>query len=176
MLKAHVFQLEDAVGKQVQANLLSSVVAGELTVDTLVSDAFLYELHRKLYGDIWQWAGRCSTRQRNIGVAPELIAVELRASLDNVIYRWHHTDDWDARRLGLVVHAETARIHPFVDGNGRSTRLLAELVFMAAQDGPDLWTYDWDVDKAAYIRALRRYDVVREVDQLLELVQILKVE
>ncbi len=174
--KVDVYELEQAIGDEVQRDLLTAVVDGILSVADLVSDTFLFELHRRLYGDIWQWAGRRSTRERNIGVSPELIAVELRSSLDKIMYRWDHTDDWDARVLGLVAHAETVRIHPFVDGNGRSTRLLAELVFVAAQDGPDLWTYDWDLNKTAYIHALRRYDLVREVGQLVALVPILKVE
>ncbi|WP_251981929.1 Fic family protein [Mycobacterium tuberculosis] len=39
-----------------------------------------------------------------------------------------HTDDWTGRQLGIVVHADLVRIHPFTDGNGRTTRLLADLV------------------------------------------------
>ncbi len=126
VLKADVYELEQAIGDEVQRGLLEAVVDGSLSVADLVSETFLYDLHRRLYGDIWQWAGRRSTRERNIGVSPALIAVELRSSLDNIMYRWDHTNDWDARGPGLVAHAETVRIHPFVDGNGRSTRLLAD--------------------------------------------------
>jgi Fic family protein len=53
------------------------------------------------------------------------------------------------------VHAETVRIHGFVDGNGRTTRLLADLVFLAAQDAEAIGTYDWDIDKRRYIALLR---------------------
>ena len=176
VLKADVYDLEQSIGDEVQRDLLVAVVDASLTLAQLLSDTFLYELHRKLYGDIWQWAGLRSKRERNIGVAPELIAVELRSSLENILYRWDHTDDWDARVLGLVAHAETVRIHPFVDGNGRSTRLLAELVFVAAQDGPDLWTYDWDIEKTAYIQALRQYDLARDASALVELVPILPLD
>ncbi|WP_366478825.1 hypothetical protein [Demequina sp.] len=78
--------------------------------------------------------------------------------------------------LGLVAHAETVRIHPCVDGNGRATRSLAELVFVAAQDGPDLWAYDWNIDKAAYIQALRQYDLARDASGLVSLVPILPLD
>jgi fido (protein-threonine AMPylation protein) len=67
-------------------------------------------------------------------VAPERVAVELRTSMDTIRYRWEHTSDWTARELVIIVHAEVVRIHPIVEGNGRSTRLLADLVFMAAQE------------------------------------------
>jgi fido (protein-threonine AMPylation protein) len=105
-------------------------------------------------------------RELNIGVGPEQIAVELRGSLGNVIYRWQHTNDWTARELGVVVHAETVRIHPFTDGNGRTTRLLADLVFIAAQDGEVLEQYNWDLDKVRYISLLRAYDIHRDPREL----------
>lgn len=96
-------------------------------------------------------------------MAPEQIAVELRSSLDTIRWRWEHTTDWTARVLGIAVHAETVRIHPFVDGNGRATRLLADLVFFAAQpeDAP-IEEYDWAIDKAEYIRLLREHQVTRD--------------
>jgi Fic family protein len=65
-----------------------------------------------------------------------------------------------------VAHAETLRIHPFVDGNGRTTRLLADVLFVAAQDSDPVFQYDWNVDKRSYINLLRRYDADRDVTGL----------
>lgn len=56
------------------------------------------------------------------------------------------------------MHAETVRIHPFIDGNGRTTRLLADLVFLAAQGDESPEPYDWAVDKDRYIALLREYN------------------
>src|SRR5262249_32841742 len=131
--KAAIYDLEQAVQEEVAERLLTKVLNDTVTLDELLSDRFLRELHRQLYGEIWTWAGLYRRRELNIGVGPEQIAVELRGSLGNVIYRWRHTNDWTARELGVVAHAETVRIHPFTDGNGRTTRLLADLVFIAAQ-------------------------------------------
>ncbi|MFT4136632.1 Fic family protein [Microbacterium sp.] len=62
--------------------------------------------------------------------------------------------------LGIAVHAETVRVHPFVDGNGRSTRLL---VFFAAQpDDAPIEEYDWVIDKGEYLRLLREHQVTRD--------------
>jgi Fic family protein len=57
------------------------------------------------------------------------------------------------------------RVHPFRDGNVRSTRLLADLVFMAAQD-PAKLQYDWDLDKRRYIDLLREFDTHRNAQEL----------
>ncbi|MCC4249337.1 MULTISPECIES: Fic family protein [Microbacterium] len=110
-------------------------------------------------------------------VEPERIAVELRGSLDNIRYRWERTDDWTARELGIAVHAESVRIHGFVDGNGRTTRLLADLVFLAAQDAEAIAeTYDWDIDKRRYIALLRQYDVTRDPQPLAEFVPVQRLD
>jgi fido (protein-threonine AMPylation protein) len=85
-------------------------------LDEPVSKAALYDL----YGDVWAWAGMIRTRELTIGIDPWQIAVELRSSLENIRYRWEHTDDWSPRQLGIAAHTEVVRIHPFTDGNWRS--------------------------------------------------------
>jgi fido (protein-threonine AMPylation protein) len=160
--KAAVFDLEQGVEDIVKEALTSAAVEGNLTLDELLTDRFVCELHKRLYGDIWTWAGRYRFRELNIGIAPEHIPSQVRESLGNIQYRWEFTDDWSPRQLGISVHAELVRIHPFVDGNGRSTRVLADLVFIAAQDGPDIEQYDWSLNKPDYIRLLKAYDKHRD--------------
>jgi fido (protein-threonine AMPylation protein) len=164
--KAAVYDLEQAVQTGVTEDLVTAVIDGRLTLAELLSDHFVRELHRRLYGEIWVWGGLFRTCELNIGVAPSQIAVQLRSSLDTFRYRWEHTDDWSPRQLGIAAHAETVRIHPFTDGNGRTTRLLADLVFVAAQNGETLEQYDWDLDKVRYITLLREYDGHRDARDL----------
>lgn len=150
--KAAVYDLEQAVQAQAAEQLTSAVLDGSLALDELLSDHFVRELHKKIYGDIWAWAGRFRKLELNIGVSPTQIAMDLRNSLETIRWRWEQTDDWSPRVLGIAVHADTVRIHPFADGNGRTTRLLADLVFVAAQGGEGLEQYDWNLDKRRYIQ------------------------
>jgi fido (protein-threonine AMPylation protein) len=150
-----LYDAEQAVLADVTEDLLDAVADGALDLDEILSD------HSSAIS-IWTWADRFRTRELNIGIAPEQIAVALRASLENARYRWKHTQDWTARELGIAVHAETVRIHPFIDGNGRTTRLLADLAFLAAQGDESLEAYDWAVDKDLYIALLREYDRTRD--------------
>ncbi|MFE3447183.1 Fic family protein [Nocardia sp. NPDC059180] len=165
-----MYDLEQAVQEEVTEELVLGVIDGTPSLDDLLTDHFLRDLHRRLYGDIWTWAGAFRRRELNIGVAPEQIAVELRGSLETICYRWHHTNDWTPRQLGIAAHAETVRIHPFTDGNGRTTRLLADLVFIATQDSELPEMYDWEIDKRTYIELLRKYDVHRDPCELAALV------
>jgi fido (protein-threonine AMPylation protein) len=166
LTKAAIYDLEQAVQDEVAENLLTAVIEGELALDELLVDHFVRDLHRHLYSDIWRWAGIFRTHELNIGIAPEQIAVELRKSIGSIRHRWKHTADWTARELGIAVHAETVRIHPFTDGNGRTTRLWADLVFVAAQDTEEVQLYDWQLNKRRYIDLLRQYDAHRDVRNL----------
>lgn len=170
--KAAVYDLEQAVYAAVVERSVPEILEGDLALTTLLSDSYVRDLHRQLYGGIWTWAGVYRKHEVSIGVAPEQVAVELRSSLQTILYRWEHTADWTARELGVAVHAETVRIHPFTDGNGRTTRLLADLVFLAAQDGETLDTYDWNLDKQTYIELLRRYDGNRDPRDLASFVPV----
>ncbi|MBX7434909.1 Fic family protein [Mycobacterium sp. Y57] len=169
--RAVVYDLEQGMQELVAEELLNAALDGSLQLIELLTDHFLKDLHARLYGDIWIWAGKWRTHDVNIGVAYKQIAVDLHNSLGTILYRWENTDDWTPHELGIVAHAETVRIHPFVDGNGRATRLLADLVFSAAQDSDPVFQYDWNVDKVSYIAALRRYDADRDVTDLANLLK-----
>lgn len=171
--KLDLYEAEQAIAIEVGSKLLADVANGTLVLTDLLTDTFLRGLHRQLYEDLWTWAGGYRTRELNIGVEPFHIAVELRAAFDTLRYRWEHTDDWTPREFGIAVHAETVRIHAFVDGNGRTTRLLASLVFLATQDPEALVEeYDWNIDKHGYIALLRQYDVSRDPRPLAKFVPV----
>jgi Fic family protein len=76
------------------------------------------------------------------------------------------------RGLGVAAHAALVHIHPFVDGNERVTRLVADLLFLAAQDEGSLMRYFWNFDRRTYIRLLGEYDHTREPDALIEFVPV----
>lgn len=176
LTKVTVYDLEQAIQEEVAEDLLSRVLGGEVGLDSVLTDNFVRDLHRQLYQDVWIWGGRFRQHELNLGVAPEQISEELRATLGTVLYRWEHTEDWSPRELGMAVHAEVVRIHPFADGNGRTTRLLADLVYVATQDGDTLFQYDWQVDKVEYINSLRRFDQSRDVRELAALVPVRSVD
>ena len=77
----------DLITMQLQLDaegLITDVFNGDLTLYELLTDQFLRDLHRQLYGDIWTWAGRWRSPEINLGVAPEQIAVDLQTTMDNI--------------------------------------------------------------------------------------------
>lgn len=176
-LKAAIFELEQEIERAVALDLIDAVLRGELGVDELLTPGFVFDLHARLYGAVWTWAGRSRVRLLSIGVDPAQVQVDLHSTLDNLAYRWANTSDWDARQVGIAAHAELVRIHPFVDGNGRTTRLIGDLVFLAAQepDSPPA-LYDWNIDKRTYIELLRVFDQNRDPIPLAAFIPIVLIE
>lgn len=142
-----------------------------MTVAEILTDHFVRDLHRRPYADVWEWGGRFRLLQTNIGITPEQIAVQLRSEMDNLRYRWAEVHDLDPKTLALLAQVAVVRIHPFVDGNGRATRLLADLALAAATTG-EPQRFDWNIDRRAYIAAVVHYDNGRDLTPLAELVQI----
>ena len=64
--------------------------------------------------------------------------------------------------LAGIVHYEIARIHPFIDGNGRTARLLATLIlYLSGFDHRRIFALDdyYDRDRQAYYAALKTAQV-----------------
>jgi len=171
-----LYNLEQRIQTEVTDQLLARISAGDLHVQDILTDHFVRDLHRRLYGPVWEWGGRQRARETNIGIAPERIAVEMRNSLDNLRWQWEHATGMTPRWLGIAAHAALVHIHPFIDGNGRVTRLVADLVYIAAQEDEPLMGYDWEVDRKAYIRMLGEYDMTRNPTALAEFVDVVELD
>ena len=52
----------------------------------ILSESFLKTLHKKMFGEVWLWAGSFRTTERNIGIAPYNIQPELRKLFDDIKY------------------------------------------------------------------------------------------
>lgn len=80
-------------------------------------------------------------------------------------------------RLGSWASRCTPRRSAFIPSlmEMAGPRLLADLVFAAAQD-PTIEQYDWDLDKQRYIALLRAYDAHRDVTDLAAFVGVEPIE
>lgn len=68
------------------------------------------------------------------------------------------TNDINPVIVGGVTHYEMVRIHPFIDGNGRTARVIATLIFlMRGFDSKRFFALDdyYDSDRMAYYAALK---------------------
>ena len=92
ILKANLYDLEQLIQAQVADEFVQEILEGSLTLDDLLTDHFVRELHRRMYAPVWTWGGRQRSRETNIAVVPEQITVMLRTSLDDMRFRWAQED------------------------------------------------------------------------------------
>jgi len=127
----------------------------------LLSEKFAGALHRRMLGDVWRWAGRFRTSQRNMGIDYWLIPTELRKLLDDT-KAWIEFKTYPADEIAVRFHHRLVLIHPFPNGNGRHARLMADLLIMRLGGERFSWgresLRDPGVARQQYIAALRAAD------------------
>ena len=127
----------------------------------VLNEDFLCQLHRRMFAGVWKWAGAFRTTPRNIGVEAWQIGPDLRQLLGDVRYRIeHHTYKPD--EIAVRFHHRLVFIHPFPNGNGRLSRLAADL--LVVQLGGVRFT--WGSGNLVAIADLRRryIDALRAAD------------
>jgi Fic-DOC domain mobile mystery protein B len=93
----------------------------------LFTEPFLLLLHRRMFGRIWRWAGAYRRTPRNLGVDSWHIPVEVRILLADVEY-WVSHATFQPDECAIRFHHRLVAIHPFPNGNGRHSRLMADLI------------------------------------------------
>lgn len=141
----------------------------QFTVDEVLSEEFVRELHRKMYGDVWAWAGKFRNTNKNIGVDKYEIGMCLRALLGDCRY-WINNSTFSADEIAIRFSHRIVAIHCFPNGNGRHSRLIGDIVIEKLLGGE---VFSWgggNLAKAGdirttYLQAIRQAD--RESYELL---------
>lgn len=133
------------------------------------SDTFLRKLHKKMFCDVWVWAGEYRITERNIGVAPYQIPMKLMQLFDDLNF-WIDNKTYSNHEIAVRLHHKLVQIHPFPNGNGRISRLMADLVLRKLEGKTLYWGDTNLVDvsevRKKYIDALRKADAGDYTDLL----------
>jgi Fic-DOC domain mobile mystery protein B len=94
----------------------------------VASETWLVGLHRRMYDQVWTWAGKYRTSDRNLGVPHWQVRMDMR-TLEADAQTW--LADTSPARFGIDECAirfgyRLVVIHPFPNGNGRWSRLASD--------------------------------------------------
>ncbi len=93
----------------------------------ILNESFMKLLHKKMFCNVWKWAGKFRKSEKNIGVSWYMIAVELKQLCDDVKY-WIENKTFSDDEIAARFHHRLVSIHLFPNGNGRHARLVVDIL------------------------------------------------
>ncbi len=152
-----------------QRNIAVALRRRRPSIDALLDDKYLRDLHRDMFKDRWTWAGRYRRRETNIGIDPTRIAVAVRNLVDDA-RTWVELGTFEPDELAARFHHRLVQIHPFPNGNGRHGRVAADYLVLSLGAQAFTWGRGLDVStdelRRTYRHALQRADN-GQIDDLL---------
>ena len=102
-------------------------IRANLKPEKVLTEKFVKNLHKRMYGDVWKWAGEFRRSEKNIGIAWTQIGIALRNLLDDTQY-WIKNNTYAPEKIAITFKHRIVSIHCFPNGNGRHSRLMADII------------------------------------------------
>jgi Fic-DOC domain mobile mystery protein B len=126
-----------------------------------VSVPFCRNLHVRMFGEVWRWAGTYRRHDTNIGCDHRQIEQQLHQLTGSARY-WIEHRTFPADEIAVRYHHGLVAIHPFPNGNGRWSRLMGDILVRRLNGETFTWggsrLLSDDAMRSAYIAALRKAD------------------
>ena len=98
-----------------------------LNREKILTEKFVKDLHKRMYGDVWKWAGQFRRTEKNIGIPWIQIGIELKHLLDDTKY-WFENKTYSPEEIAIRFKHRIVSIHCFPNGNGRHSRMMADII------------------------------------------------
>jgi Fic-DOC domain mobile mystery protein B len=131
----------------------------------ILTSGFAEELHRRMFDQTWNWAGTYRLTGKSIGVPSSQIHTALHDRLADAVH-WISDEVFELDEIAARLHHQLVLVHPWPNGNGRWSRLIADALLHAGQRPRFSWgagdlvrATDARVDYLAALRAADRGDL-----------------
>ncbi|RDH91040.1 MAG: mobile mystery protein B [endosymbiont of Seepiophila jonesi] len=153
--------LRSELNEAEQANILEAEEWAFNRKRDVLSEKFLNNLHKRMFGHVWKWAGQYRRTGKNIGVDAYRIPLDLRQLLDDVRF-WIENGTYPPDEIATRFHHKLVWIHLFPNGNGRHARTATDLLLTTLGQPRFTWGRENLVDanetRQLYVNALRAAD------------------
>ena len=131
-------------------------------LEKILTEKFVRDLHQRMYGDVWKWAGEFRKTEKNIGIPWTQIGIELKNLLDDTKY-WIENKTFPPEEIAIRFKHRIVSIHCFPNGNGRHSRMMADIIIESIFGNEIFSWHQSNMVKAnetrnQYIKALREAD------------------
>ncbi len=113
-----------------QSNIEEAIewsMKSKFSPDHILTVKFIKEVHRKMFSEVWNWAGTFRNPNKNIGVDKHQIHSQLLSMLDDCKF-WINNKTYGEDEIAVRFKDRLVKIHPFPNGNGRHSRLCADIL------------------------------------------------
>jgi len=135
-------------------------IGKSMKAETILTEKFIRTLHKRMYSDVWKWAGEFRKTDKNLGIDKWQIPSALKVLCDDAIY-WVSNDSFTPDEIAIRFKHRIVSIHCFPNGNGRHSRLMADLIAEKVFKRP---LFSWGSKKksvdarTAYLNAVKLAD------------------
>ncbi len=106
---------------------LQWVMGRALKPETIFTEKFIRNLHKRMFGHVWKWAGEFRRSNKNIGVDKWQIPIALKALCDDALF-WLAHNSFPPDEMAIRFKHRLVSIHCFPNGNGRHSRMMADII------------------------------------------------
>jgi len=93
----------------------------------ILNESFMKQLHKRMFGNVWKWAGDLRKTEKTLGVPFYQISIDVKKLCDDVEY-WIENKTFSEDEIAARFHHRLVFIHLFPNGNGRHARLIADIL------------------------------------------------
>lgn len=102
-------------------------IHAKLKQEKILTEKFIKDLHKRMYSDVWKWAGEFRRTEKNIGIPWTQIGMELKILLDDSKF-WIENKTFPPEEIAIRFKHRIVSIHCFPNGNGRHSRMIADII------------------------------------------------
>jgi Fic-DOC domain mobile mystery protein B len=123
-------QLNGVEGPNIVSGKQWALASTRSRLPYMLSIDYIKELHRQILGDVWEWAGEIRTTQLQNAFASSVpdIRPHLVELYKDAVEYWLNDKHIGPDEFAVMVHHRVVKVHPFRNGNGRHSRLLADVI------------------------------------------------
>ena len=138
------------------------VFSRSLKAEVILTEKFICNLHKRMYGEVWEWAGKFRRTDKNLGIDKWQIPTALKSLCDDTLL-WIQNETFIPDEVALRFKHRIVSIHCFPNGNGRHSRLMADIVISKVYK---MQLFSWGTDdliqegkaRSNYLNAVRAAD------------------
>lgn len=121
----------------------------------------LNRVHQDMFDEVWTWAGKYRNLNLNIGCSKEMVAQNVKQLCDDLKF-WIENKTYSPEEIAIRFHHRLVSIHPYINGNGRHARIVADILIKKLKGQELTWgkrsLSKEGPDRKKYITALLKAD------------------